>query len=737
MAYLLHQLLQKSVQNNSESVAVRHKGQSLTYGELDTQSTRLAAALQTQGVERGDRVGIYLEKSLEAIVAIFGILKAGAVYVPLDPGAPQQRIGFIVKNCLMKVMVGSADHLTKLQTSQPATLRSVQAVVSVGGVQGGIFPTVLAWEEVVGKTAVIPTTPTLIEDDLAYILYTSGSTGTPKGVMISHRASLTFVNWAHDTFNFQATDRVANHAPLHFDLSILDIFSTIKAGATIILVPPSLSVFPRSLADFIAQEQITIWYSVPSALTRLVLYGQLERHNYPHLRTVLFAGEVFPIKYLRQLMEKWPHPRYFNLYGPTETNVCTYYEVTDPFPPERTQPLSIGKACENYETFVLDANNNIVPQGVEGELCARGPGVMSGYWGLPEHAAQSRITFTLHPMLGPEIVYRTGDMVRQEADGTYTYLGRRDGMIKSRGYRIEIGEIESALYSHAGVQEAAVVPIPDDEIGNRIKAFVVANAEVSSAELKAHCAVHLPHYMLPHAFDFLDALPKTSTGKIDKQRLRKGMLKKSVQIGEDTIIYYESSGRGHPVMLVHGRGGDALIFRQQLEGDFGERFRVVAIDLSGHNRESVDYSLQHNQSYRQHAELVARLAEKLNIPHAILFGSSYGGVVVIYASTQLPQAAGIAFCGTLPIAGAGLFSWQDGAIEIMSRMTQPLAVFHGENERFVDLDRLKALDMPTLWREAVQVVMGAGHMPHLEKSAVFNQLLTQYIEDILMENNNG
>lgn len=737
MAYLLHQLLQKSVQNDPESVAVRHKGQSLTYGELDTQSTQLAVALQARGVERADRVGIYLEKSLEAIVTIFGILKIGAVYVPLDTSAPKQRIGFIVENCAMKGIVGSADNLKKLHAKQPTTLTAVQTVVSVGALHSEAFSTVVAWEDVLGGTAEFRPPPTLIEDDLAYIIYTSGSTGTPKGVMISHRASLTFVNWAHDTFNFQSTDRVSNHAPLHFDLSILDIFSTIKAGATIILVPPSLSVFPRNLADFIAREQITIWYSVPSALTRLVLYGQLERHDYPHLRTVLFAGEVFPIKYLRELMEKLPHPRYFNLYGPTETNVCTYYEVTDPLPPERTQPLSIGKACENYETFVLDAGNNIALPGMEGELCARGPGVMSGYWGLPERTAQSRTLFALHPTLGAEMIYRTGDIVREEADGNYSYLGRRDGMIKSRGYRIEIGEIESALYSHAGVQEAAVVPIPDDEIGNLIKAFVVVDEGVSLAELKAHCATSLPQYMLPHAFDFLDALPKTSTGKIDKQRLRKVMIKKSVQVGEDTIVYYESSGRGYPVMLVHGSGGDALTFRQQLEGDFGERFHVVAIDLPGHSGESIDYDLKHKEAYPQHAELVVQVAEKLNIPHAVFFGSSYGGTVVIHASTQLPQAAGIAFCGTLPSSIESIFKQQDGAIKIISVTTQPLAVFHGENDWLVDLAELRALHLPTLWRGGVQVIDGAGHMPHQEKSAIFNQLLTQYIEDISTENSDG
>ena len=524
MSYLLHQLLQHSAKKWPKKQAVRHQGKHLAYAELEAQSNQLAAVLLDAGVNRGDRVGIYLDKSLPAVVAIFGILKAGAVYVPLDPAAPKQRIAFIIKNCQMKAVVSTTGRMKALNKHFSDDLTSLEGVVLTNEVAdlADTFPYVAGWRDLLAAPDTPPADPALIENDLAYILYTSGSTGTPKGVMISHRTSLTFVNWAHETFQVQASDRVSNHAPFHFDLSILDIFATIKAGGTVILVPPSLSVFPRNLADFIAKEEISIWYSVPSALTRLVLYGQLERHDYPHLRTVLFAGEVFPIKYLRQLVELLPKPRYYNLYGPTETNVCTYYEVAE-LDPARTAPLSIGKACANFEVLVLDEHNELAPQGVAGELCVRGPGVMTGYWGLPERTAKSRIPFTLHPALGPEMIYRTGDLVRQEADGNLTYLGRIDNQIKSRGYRIELGEIETALYSHPDVQEAAVIPIPDDEIGNRIKAFVVPhNGKVlKSTKLQAFCAGRIPKYMVPHMFEFREVLPKTSTGKIDKTSLRR------------------------------------------------------------------------------------------------------------------------------------------------------------------------------------------------------------------------
>lgn len=244
--------------------------------------------------------------------------------------------------------------------------------------------------------------------------------------------------------------------------------------------------------------------------------------------------------------------------------------------------------------------------------------------------------------------------------------------------------------------------------------------------------------MLPDTFEFLDTLPKTSTGKVDKQHLQKVMVKKSLQVSEDNVVYYESTGRGYPVVLIHGNGSDALTFRPQLEGAFGERFRVIAIDLPGHGGESVDLDLQHKIAPQQHAELVARTAEKLNIPHAVFYGSSYGGTVVVYASTQLPQAAGFAFCGTQPIFKEGrFFKLEERAIQITSAMTQPLAVFQGENEPFVALAQLEALEMPTLWRGAVQIINGAGHVPHRDKSAIFNRLLTQYMEDILRESNDG
>lgn len=523
MSYLLHQLLQKSAQLYPDQQVVCYKGDNLNYSQLETQADQLAAVLQQQGVERGDRVGIYLDKSPIALVAIFGILKAGAAYIPLDPKAPKQRIKLIIADSQLKAIVSCAQKIDTLSSDAYQHLLELQSIILTDYVSElkVKLPQVCGWNDVLTASVADFVVPSLVENDLAYILYTSGSTGIPKGVMVSHRASLTFVNWAYDTFQILPNDRVSNHAPFHFDLSIFDIFTTIKAGATIVLVPPVLSLFPRKMADFIVEEKINIWYSVPSVLMRLVIHGQLERHDFPHLHTILFAGEVFPMKYLKQLMQLWSKPAYFNLYGPTETNVCTYYPVPNPLP-EKMKVLPIGKACANTEVFVLDEKNQIASYGTEGELCVRGSGLTTGYWNLPEKTKQSLVPFTLHPSLGSELIYHTGDFVKQNQDGDYLYLGRRDNMIKSHGYRIELGEIETTLYSHSDVQEVAVIPIPDDEIGNQIKAWVVLNdgKSLQPKTLQGFCAERLPPYMVPHQLELCETLPKTSTGKVDKTLLK-------------------------------------------------------------------------------------------------------------------------------------------------------------------------------------------------------------------------
>jgi len=528
MTYLLHHLLTESAARFPDKEALRFQGTAVTYQELDQYTNQTARVLQEAGVTRGDRVGFFLNKSPASVVSIFGIMKAGGAYVPLDPAAPAKRHAYITRNCQIEVLLTSSDKLPVVtQFFEAGTPLTHIILLDEGAVGEGIgLPEsvrVLSWADIEAESAdTVPDVGT-IETDLAYILYTSGSTGDPKGVMIAHRTIFTFVNWAFERFQVTADDRVTSHAPFHFDLSTFDLYVTIKAGGTVVLVPEKLSVFPIQVVRLLQNERITLIYMVPSILTMMINYGRLADHDLSNLRTVLFAGEVFPIKYLRQLVELIPHPEFFNLYGPTETNVCTYYHVQPhDLEASRTEPVPIGVACDNMEVFAINEDRErVTGPGEEGELWVRGSCVAQGYWGDEEKTAKGFV-LNVHNPHYREMAYKTGDIVTLDEDGkNWRLIGRRDHMIKSRGYRIELGEIESALYSHPHIVEAAVIPIPDDIVGNRIKAFIVTDkaVELEAKDIKTHAIQYVPNYMVPEIIEFRDRLPKTSSGKVNRTLL--------------------------------------------------------------------------------------------------------------------------------------------------------------------------------------------------------------------------
>jgi L-proline---[L-prolyl-carrier protein] ligase len=516
---LLHHLLLEGSARYPDRTAVTDRTQSLTYRELDAASARLADELAARGVGPGSRVGLYLDKSLHAIIALWGVLRAGAAYVPLDVASPVKRVARIVENGELCGILAAPKRWPALA---PALAR---APAFVGLAQAAAQPAELGFGFEAAdsrRTRTANRGARAEENDgarAAYILYTSGSTGQPKGVVLSHRAALSFVDWAAETTQLSPADVVSSHAPLHFDLSVFDIFATCRAGATVALVPPELNVFPRNLADWIAQQRITVWYSVPSLLSRLALSGGLERHDWSRLRQIVFAGEVFPVAHLRRLREQIPGARYWNWYGPTETNVCTAYAV-DALPPEQTAPVPIGTACANSKLLVVnDAGSECAP-GETGELYVSGPSVMTGYQAMPEATAQALVARGERG--DAPLWYRTGDLVRADAEGLLHLVGRRDGMIKSRGYRIELGEIESVLHQHPGVAEAAAIALPDEESGQVIHAAAVARAghSLDGGELRAFCAERLPAYMIPLSIAVRGSLPRGSTGKVDRPRLR-------------------------------------------------------------------------------------------------------------------------------------------------------------------------------------------------------------------------
>lgn len=511
----LHGLLDASAAAHPERTAVIDPASGeVTYAELAALSDRLRDRLAAMGVRPGDRVGIWLTKSIDAVAAIFGILKAGAAYVPVDPHAPATRNAYILDNCQVAAAVVEARFVDGWRAEAGGKALPPLIVVDAVG-DGSGLGAALRREDM--RSAAAPVESATVQpDDLAYVLYTSGSTGRPKGVMLSHRNALSYVAWCGDVFAPTPDDRFSSHAPFHFDLSILDIYVPIAHGAAIVLVGHEVGKDPERLAALIAEQRITVWYSAPSILAMLVQHGALEAHDHHALRLVLFAGEVFPVKHLRALTVAWPWPRYYNLYGPTETNVCTYYEVRLPVPEERTEPYPIGKTCEHLGSRVVDENGSDVSASEEGELVIAGPSVLRGYWGLAEQTARA---FFLDRDGQPW--YRTGDLVVLDAAGDFVFHGRRDRMIKKRGYRVELGEIEACLYQHPAVHEAAVVALADDE-GVRVKAWVAPRAgeKLSIIALKRHCSERLPLYMVPDLFAFPASLPHTSTDKIDYQALK-------------------------------------------------------------------------------------------------------------------------------------------------------------------------------------------------------------------------
>lgn len=488
----LESLVRASVERAGASIAVVGPDGSLTYRELDETAERVAAALQELGVRRGDRVAVWTPKSVRGIAALQAVMRCGAAYVPIDSRSPRAAVQKILANCEVKVLVATESTLSSLDEE---ARKSVPSLVLSGA--GGT----VNWSELdryVPRTAPHDGTA----EDLAYILYTSGSTGEPKGVSISHRAALAFVEWGVSTIAVNGDDRLSNHAPLHFDLSVFDLYAAFAAGARVVLVPEGAAYAPTQLVEFARHHGITVWYSVPSALTLMIEQGGFLEQRPPGLRAILFAGEPFAIKGLRAIRDAWSDVRLLNLYGPTETNVCTYHEV-GAISPERTAPVPIGKACCGDRVWAVNADGGIAEPGEEGELLVEGPTLLTGYWGRPPQGDRP---------------YSTGDIVRMLEDGSYEFVGRRDHLVKVRGHRVELGAIEAVLQTLSGVKDVAVV-VSGTGLEARLVAFVTGGEAPSLLALKRHCASHLPRHMIVDRAVTLDELPRTANGKVDRKLL--------------------------------------------------------------------------------------------------------------------------------------------------------------------------------------------------------------------------
>ncbi|MFI6338857.1 AMP-binding protein [Streptomyces sp. NPDC050535] len=479
----LHQLVTAAARRTPQALAVHASDGRLTYGELDTLADRYSAALAARGVLPGDRVLLWAGKSTHAVALMQGCLRRGAVYVPVTESNPPARAALIARGCGAVLTVTDAGGAERL-----------------AGTEWAAGPLSTFEELLTGETGAAPAPAEGSPDDPAYILYTSGSTGEPKGVCLSHRNALAFVTWACELLDLGPRDRLANHAPFNFDLSVFDLYAAFHARASVFLISQEMAYAPEQLVRFLRRHDLTVWYSVPSALSLMMSKGGLFDEVPPSaLRACLFAGEPFPLPLVQQLRTQWPGVRMFNWYGPTETNVCTSYEVTVA-DAQRSTALPIGTVCSGDSM-------TLAPQDREGEyeLLISGPTVMLGYWGQ-------------EPQTG---LYPTGDIVRVGEEGNLELIGRRDHLVKVRGQRVELGEVESVLGAHPGVEDVAVVVV-----GSGLEAALHAvvtrthpESYVSLLGLKEWSAQRLPSYMILDALHVVDELPRTGNGKRDRRRM--------------------------------------------------------------------------------------------------------------------------------------------------------------------------------------------------------------------------
>jgi amino acid adenylation domain-containing protein len=530
--YLIHQLVEEDARQYPDREAARFRDQRLSYGELFVKAQKLAALLRKRGVRRGDRVGIYQNKSIETPIALYGIMMAGAAYVPIDPSAPAARVDFVLRDCGIRHLVTQKSKIKTLQTLLDGGL-NLNCLIGPPEDSTVSAPSI-PWAQVDDLTFKTNQDDGLTDGDLAYIIYTSGSTGTPKGIMHTHRSGLSYARWAADNYALRGEDRLANHVPIHFDISTFDYFAGAVAGSTTVVIPEEYLKFPPSYAQLLAKEEISVFFTVPFALIQLLLRGNLGAQDFSKLRWIIFGGEPFPVKHLRKLMDMLPQTQFNNMYGPAEVNGVTNYTVAQDGL-DACDSVPIGKMALNTEGRIVDAQDQIVPRGEAGELLVRSATMMVGYWERQDLNAQAFYRESVSK--GYEhVFYRTGDLVREMDDENLIFLGRKDRQVKIRGYRVELDEVEAALCAHEDIEEAGVYTLPDEEGSNSIvaAATVRAGAAPTPRDIDGFLRDRIPLYAIPKHIEIAELLPRTTTGKIDRRALKNKALSEKARLVHST-----------------------------------------------------------------------------------------------------------------------------------------------------------------------------------------------------------
>jgi long-chain acyl-CoA synthetase len=513
---LLHEFLEESARKYPQKIALVQKEERWTYREIEEKANQVARLLRDQGVQRWDRVAIFLDNSVESVISLFGILKADAVFLMLSSLLKPAKLGYILNNCRVKAIISDARKLAAASEILPS-VPSLQTVISVGkegSLSSKVRSKLIPWSEIdsCNPQSAIRNPQSNIDLDLATIIYTSGSTGNPKGVMLTHLNMVSAATSITTYLKNIPEDIIIDCLPLSFDYGLYQVLMAFKFGGTVIL--EKSFTYPYDVIKKMVRERATGFPGVPTIFAILLQMKDLKNFDLQSLRYITNTAAALPASHIRQIREAFPQATLYSMYGLTECKRVSY------LPPEELdrRPDSVGRGMPNEEAWIADGEGHRVGPGVVGELVVRGSNVMRGYWEDPETTDK---VLKPGPLPGERILH-TGDLFRMDEEGFLYFVGRKDDMIKTRGERVSPKEVENALYSLEGIIEAAVIPVPDEILGQAIKAFVVLKQgyELGEKDLLLHCKKMLEEFAVPKYFEFRNSLPKNASGKIDKLTLK-------------------------------------------------------------------------------------------------------------------------------------------------------------------------------------------------------------------------
>lgn len=511
---LVHHLLEQSAARRPGKTALVCGERRLTFAELLDGSRRLAGTLQALGMKRHDRVVVVVDNSPETVTAFFAVLAAGGVAVLLNPGMKARKLAYILGDSGAETVVAGIPQAAAVRESVSISpgVRHVVWAAAAGAPLPGL-PAGIGTHRLDDALAGPPAAalPRAIDVDLAAIIYTSGSTGEPKGVMSTHGNMVSAARSISTYLGLAADDIVLDALPLSFDYGLYQLLMTTLFGATLVLEPSF--AYPVRVLERLVRERVTGFPIVPTVAALLIRMRDLSRYDFGSLRFITNTAAALPVAHIRRLIELFPRVRMYSMYGLTECKRVAY------MPPERLaeRPGSVGIPMPNCEVFVVDEEGREVGPDQVGELVVRGANVMQGYWNRPEETARR---FRAGGWRSDARLY-SGDLFRRDAEGFLYFVGRTDDMIKTKGERVSPKEIENAICELDGVAEAAVVGVPDELLGQAVRAYVVAAGPTPPTEsaVLAHCRRHLEPFMVPRDVLFRDDFPRTATGKIDKKSL--------------------------------------------------------------------------------------------------------------------------------------------------------------------------------------------------------------------------